>query len=116
MVKKFQDIKPVIIENMKGGEGLVEKTSSIEVGEYNSDARVITRLVLRPGVSIGRHVHMGDEEIMSILRGKARYYEEGKEYILEEGDVTICLNGQEHSIENASETEDLEIYVVVNGC
>lgn len=116
MVKKFQDIKPVTIENMKGGKGCVEKISSIEQGEYNSEARVITRLILHPGVSLGKHVHEGDEEIMSILRGKAKYWEQGKEYILEAGDVTICLNGQEHCIENASETEDLEIYAVVIAC
>ena len=97
MVKKADELKHVMLHNMKGGKGAVEKIASAEPEEYEGGAKVIGRLVLRPGVSIGEHTHEGDAQ-----------------YILEPGDVTVCKNGESHWVENASETENLELFVLVN--
>lgn len=113
MVKKYDEIEHVIIPNMKGGTGDVERIPSVVAGEYDSDAKVVTRLILRPGVSIGGHVHEEDEEIMTILSGTATYIEGDREVILTAGDVTVCRKGEFHSVANRSETEDLEIFAVV---
>ena len=113
MVKKYEDIQHIMIHEMKGGKGDVEKISSVEPGEYESGAKVVARLVLRPGVSIGKHTHVGEEEIMTILSGSARYFDGDQECILKAGDVTVCKNGEGHSVENASDTENLEIFALV---
>ena len=114
MVKKADELKHVMLHNMKGGKGAVEKIASAEPEEYEGGAKVIGRLVLRPGVSIGEHTHEGDEEIMTILAGHACYHEGDAQYILEPGDVTVCKNGESHWVENAPETENLELFVLVN--
>lgn len=113
MVKKFEDIKQVKMDNFKGGKQYVTKIPSIEEGEFSEYANVIGKLVLRPGATIGYHEHKGDGEVMTILSGEGKYIEDGKEYMLSTGDVTICNEGHMHSMENASETEDLVIFVAV---
>lgn len=115
MIKRYEDIEHVLLHEMKGGNGSVEKISSVEKGEYDSNAKVVSRLVLRPGVSIGKHVHVNEEEIMTILSGTAKYTDENQEYVLKPGDVAVCRNGQEHCVANASDTENLEIFALVIG-
>lgn len=115
MVKRYEDISHVMIPEMKGGIGSVTKIASVEPGEYDSDAKVVARLILQPGDSIGRHVHTGEEEIMTVLKGTARYVDENGETILRPGDVTVCRNGQGHSVANASDSGSLELFALVIG-
>lgn len=115
MIKKYEDIKHVTIPEMKGGTGSVEKISSVEPGEYDSSAKVVARLILRPGDSIGKHRHVGEEEIITVLSGTARYIDQEEEVILTAGDVSVCRTGEIHAIANASETENLELFALVIG-
>ena len=115
MIKRYEEIEHVMRHEMKGGKGTVERIPSVVPGEYESDAKVVTRLILKPGVSIGAHVHEQEEEIMTILAGTAKYTDQGKEVLLKAGDVAVCLSGQKHAVENASDTEDLEIFALVIG-
>lgn len=101
-------------EKMKGGTGTVEVIRSLEQGEYESGIKLIGRLVLRPGSSLGYHVHQGEEEIIHVLSGDARYNDGGEETILHPGDSCVCLSGHGHSIACAGEAEPLVIYAVVN--
>ncbi len=115
MVKKAQDITHIFNENMKGGNGIVEVIPSVSAGEYNSPAKIIARLILKPGSSLGTHTHQGEEEIITVLKGTATYDDNGTVKTVTTGDVCICLNGQTHSIANASDTETLELFAVING-
>lgn len=115
MIKRYEDIRHVMIPEMKGGMGAVEKISSVEPGEYDSKIKVAARLVFRPGDSIGMHRHEGEEEIITILSGTARYIDGEKEAMLKAGDVTICRDGEQHSILNASDHENLEVFALVVG-
>ena len=90
MVKKYSEITHIFNEHMKGGDGTVEVIPSVVQGEYESDANVIARLILKPGCSLGMHEHIG-----------------------ETGDVCICKSGGRHSIANASPSEDLELMAVI---
>ena len=64
MVKKYSEITHIFNEHMKGGDGTVEVIPSVVQGEYESDANVIARLILKPGCSLGMHEHIGEEEII----------------------------------------------------
>lgn len=113
MVKKANEIKPVGIEHFKGGNGIVTKVSCIGEKDFTEYAEVISRLILPPGASIGYHQHVGNEEMITILSGEAKYVDDGKEYFLTAGDVTICNEGHEHSFENCMEKDDLILLAVV---
>ena len=52
MVKKYSEITHIFNEHMKGGDGTVEVIPSVVQGEYESDANVIARLILKPGLSL----------------------------------------------------------------
>lgn len=113
MVKKYAEITHIFNEHMKGGDGTVEVIPSVVKGEYDSQANVIARLILKPGCSLGMHEHIGEEEIITVLCGRADYNDNGKAESVEAGDVCICRNGGRHSIANASEEEDLELMAVI---
>lgn len=115
MIKRYENIPHVMIPEMKGGTGAVTKIASVEPGEYDSEAKVVARLILQPEDSIGKHTHTGEEEIITVLAGTARYMDGNEEVILHPGDVAVCRNGQEHSVANASDSENLEIFALVIG-
>ncbi|MGI5931978.1 MAG: cupin domain-containing protein [Eubacterium sp.] len=113
MYKKCEEIKPVILEHMKGGKKYVQKFSSIGTDDFTENADVVARLVLIPGASIGYHEHVGNEEVITVLSGSGRCTDDGEVYSLHPGDVTICREHHQHGIENFSETEDLVLMAVV---
>ena len=113
MVKKYPEITHIFNEHMKGGDGTVEVIPSVVQGEYESDANVIARLILKPGCSLGMHEHIGEEEIITVLHGTAEYNDNGESSTVETGDVCICKSGGRHSIANASPSEDLELMAVI---
>ena len=77
MVKRYEDIQHMMNEHMKGGEGVVEVIPSVVKGEYDSNANVIARLIVRPGCSLGMHEHVGEEEIITVLSGEGDYNDNG---------------------------------------
>lgn len=113
MVKRFEDIKPERLDHFKGGEQFVIRIASVEAGEFSEYADVVAKLILQPGSSIGYHEHVDNGEVLTILSGNGRYVEDGEEYFLQTGDVTICNKGHKHSFENLSETEDLVLFATV---
>ena len=97
----------------EGREKYVQKYSSIGEGEFTENAEVVSRLVLIPGASIGYHEHVGNEEVITVLSGSGRLTDDGEEFDLQAGDVTICREHHHHGIENTSELEELVLMAVV---
>ena len=58
-------------EHMRGGDGTVEIIRYLEPEEFNGNAKMIAKLVFKPGCSIGEHIHEGEEEIICIAKGTA---------------------------------------------
>ena len=98
MVKREAELTRQFNEHMKGGNGTVEVIRVLDAGEYESPLKLIAKLVLRPGSSLGYHTHEGEEEIIHVLSGTA---------------ACICLSGHGHSIACAGE-EPLTAYAVIN--
>jgi len=113
MIKRKEDMKQVFNEHMRGGDGTVQIIHQLDKGEYKGKCRLIGRIILKPGCSIGTHAHEGEEEIFSVLRGTAEYNDNGKTEILQEGDACICLGDQSHGVRNASEDDVLELFAVI---
>ena len=97
---------------MRGGDGTVELTSFVSSEELYNKGRLFANITLKPGCSIGYHVHEKDSELFYLMKGTALYNDNGVEHILTAGDVMICPAGTGHSIANNGE-EDVEVCAVI---
>lgn len=113
MVKREAELTRQFNEHMKGGTGTVEVIRVLDNAEYESSLRLIAKLVLRPGCSLGYHTHEGEEEIIHVLSGTAAYNDDGTDTTLQTGDSCVCLSGHGHSIACAGD-EPLTVYAVIN--
>ncbi len=105
MVKTPSQMKEEVIQNMRGGNGSVTITHILSEGEYNGKARMLAKILLKPGCSIGYHRHVSEEEIMYVVSGRAVYNDNGNERMLNPGDCAIAVGGQIHSISNNTDKD-----------
>ena len=103
MIKNFENFKTELREHMRGGDGTVVVTSFTSAEELNNKGRLFGKITLAPGCGIGYHVHEADSELFYILKGTAKYSDNGVEATVSAGDVTYCPAGTGHSIENIGE-------------
>lgn len=113
MIKRSENMQSSIKPNMRGGDGQATVTEIVSQGDYAGKARLVATITLKPGCSIGEHVHENEEEIFYIIKGVAKYFDDGKYETLYEGDSCVCSGGRSHSIANAGETDDLVIFAVI---
>ncbi|MGI6248602.1 MAG: cupin domain-containing protein [Acutalibacteraceae bacterium] len=107
MIKRADEMISTVKERMRGGDGQAVVTDIVNSGEYDGKARLIATITLGPGCSIGEHVHENEEEIFYIIKGEAKYNDNGTECILYQGDSCVCRNGQKHAIANNGTDSDL---------
>ena len=112
MIKKAADFQTDYREHMRGGNGTVELTSFATPDELNSKGRLFANITLKPGCSIGYHVHEADSELFYLMKGEVVYNDNGVECTLSAGDVMICPVGTGHAIANNSQ-ETAEICAVI---
>ena len=112
MIKKAAEFTTEYRENMRGGNGTVEITNFATPEYLNNKGRLFANITLKPGCSIGYHVHENDSELFYLLRGEVLYNDNGTEHTLHAGDVMICPAGAGHSIANNGE-ETAEVCAVI---
>ena len=112
MIKKAAELKTIYNEHMRGGNGTVEITNFITPAEMNDKGRLFANITLRPGCSIGYHVHEGESELFYIMKGDVVYNDNGEEKALTAGDVMICPPGTGHGVANNGQ-EVAEICAVI---
>ncbi len=112
MIRRGNEYTVEKVEGLKGGKGHVMVTNFYEQEDFLGKGRLYGKSVIKPGHSIGYHMHEGDEESYYILKGKALYNDNGVETELHPGDLAICKEGEYHSIE-AAEGEDLEYIMLI---
>lgn len=112
MIRKAAECKTEYRENMRGGNGTVELTSFATPAELNNKGRLFANITLKPGCSIGYHVHEADSELFYLIRGEALYNDNGTVCAVSAGDIMVCPAGTGHSIENSGK-EDVELCAVI---
>lgn len=113
MIKRNSEMNTEKRENMRGGDGVVSICNILEKGEYKGSARLLGTITLKPGCSIGAHVHENEEEVFYIIKGTATYDDNGKTEILSAGDSCICLSGETHSIANREAEGDVVLFAAI---
>ena len=113
MIRKQNECNVEFREHMRDGKGTVELTSFIAgPEELCGKGRLFSRITVKPGCSIGYHIHDNDSELFYLMKGTAEYNDNGELKTVKEGDVTICPAGTGHGIENKG-TETVEIIAVI---
>lgn len=101
MIRRSAEIIESKTENFKGGAGAVRSREILAPGEMGGHGRKFSFTELPPGASIGTHAHAGDSETYYILKGTARYNDNGAWTDAAAGDVLHCADGERHGIENS---------------
>lgn len=112
MIKKFEDFKTELRENMRGGDGTVTVTSFVSAEELNEKGRLFGKITLKPGCGIGFHIHEKDSELFYIIKGTAVYDDNGTKTTVSAGNVTLTPAGTGHAIKNEGE-EDVELIALI---
>lgn len=84
----------------------------LSVDEMYGKGRLFNHMVLKPGVTLGWHVHKGESETYYILRGKGEYNDNGNIISVTSGDTTFVGDGEGHAITNVGK-EDLEFIALI---
>lgn len=106
MLIEFEKIEEKALPNFKGGEK--EFNAKMFVDENNR----IIKGRLKPGATIGMHVHDMGSEIIFITSGNGKVLYDDTEERLSAGSCHYCPMGHSHSLINDSNA-DLEFYCVV---
>lgn len=100
-------------ESSHGGVGAY-RVRTLMTKEFSSALKYIRELRLEPGSSIGRHPHIGDEEIYYVISGSGTMLVDGETADIHQGDAVLTKSGSSHGLSNNS-TEELVIFVVCAG-
>ena len=113
MIRKAEETKITYREHMRDGDGTVKITNFInDPSEMMNKGRMFSKVTLEPGVSIGFHVHEGDNELFYFMKGTAEYNDNGEISTVQAGDVTFCPDGTGHAVANKGD-ETVEIIAVI---
>jgi len=99
-------------EKARGGEGQLAFHHFLEKEQLAPHSRLLCKIVMEPGNSMGLHTHEGEGEFFYFLSGVARIVEDGEEVLLYPGDTMFTPSGSSHSIEVAG-GETLEYLALV---
>ncbi|MFA6939763.1 MAG: cupin domain-containing protein [Clostridiaceae bacterium] len=111
MIRRKND-QTTVSKNIREGHGEIQVTELMKADEFCGKGRLYSKMTVKPGNSIGNHVHSGDFEAYYILKGEGRYVDNGAEKRVYAGDFTLTKDGEEHELINDT-NEDLEFIALV---
>ena len=88
-----------IREKARGGEGELAVHHFLEKEQLAPHSRLLCKIVMEPGNSMGLHTHEDEGEFFYILKGAAKITEDGEEIFLHPGDTMYTPSGGSHLIE-----------------
>lgn len=112
MIRRSKDMKEVVLENLRGGDGAVSMLRLLEKEDMREKMSLCAISTIPPGAGIGEHEHTSDSEIYYVLEGEVQVTDEGEEYTLYAGDIMFTGDGESHQVWNASE-KDAKLFLVV---
>ena len=105
----------VTVEGLAGGKGIATLHHIVTKEELCGAGRMYAKVVLEPGASVGWHRHQGETEPYYILSGRGIFVDNDETRTeVGPGDCCVIQDGQCHSIENASATENLEFMALIH--
>jgi len=112
MFKRQSGMRRQTMEKLRGGEGVTVFDHIFEDDEMKSKCRILAKITLEPGTSIGYHTHEDEEDIYYILSGNATVNMNDEIRLLYPGEAAYLAPGGWHSIANDGQVP-LEIISVI---
>ena len=106
MVIKFDEAGWKPEENFKGGEG------TVYMNMVNDGLNKILLMKIPAGCSTGLHKHEGSSEIIYILEGEGKTWQDGALVPVSAGMSAYCPEGEQHQMVNDSD-KDLIFFAVI---
>lgn len=108
------DKKSEIWTNVCGGSGNVIVEHFLDEKLMGDALDTYAKVTLKPGCSLGNHIHDEDSETIIVLSGNPEYDDNGTPRILHAGDVVHCPKGERHGIgNNAQAKEDVKLIALI---
>jgi mannose-6-phosphate isomerase-like protein (cupin superfamily) len=98
-------------KNLRGGNGTACFTNLAPL-ETARHIKLFSEVRLEPGASIGCHRHEGESEYYVFVSGTGILNDDGAEYPVSPGDVSVTSGGASHSLTNTG-GEDLVFYALI---
>ena len=112
MVRKANIIE---VKGLAGGEGSAIVHHIVSKSELYGQGRMYAKVELKPHSTVGWHQHIGETEPYYILEGEGVFIDNDESRTpVVAGDVCTILPGQYHSLENASETQNLVFMALIH--
>ena len=105
MVRKQSEQKGTLNMNMRGGDGEIRLEALLSADEMYGKGRLFSRVVIKPGCSIGYHTHENEMESYAVLTGSGEYDDNGNTVTISAGDVTLTASGEGHGVKNNGNEE-----------
>ena len=96
------------VEHASGGKGYILMKKLLSATELKDKVGMFAEITLKPGCSLGYHVHSDNAEAYYILSG------EGEIRTVKPGDVTYTSDGKGHGLENKSQNDLVFIALIIN--
>jgi len=101
--------------HMRGGQGTVRIQHAFKPEEFAARCRLCATLTLRPGASIGRHEHTGEDEVYLVLSGHGILDDGTSRSRIGPGDAILTGRGGSHAVLNDGK-ENLQIFAIILLC
>ncbi|MFW5712261.1 MAG: cupin domain-containing protein [Spirochaetota bacterium] len=112
MINKRDSIKTELKDKMRGGEGTIAITHLVDKDKIKN-GRLMARIDLPVGASIGQHTHVGETEYYLIQEGEGEVREADGAKAVGPGDVVITGDHESHSIKNTGHTPLIMIAIII---
>lgn len=114
MFKKKDSLVVTTSEKPRGGSGVISITKVLDGVDTDGKIKILTRVVIPVGASIGRHQHVDDSEMYYVIAGAGRVLDDNENHEINVGDVLYTRKNGWHSIENIGHTELVFIALILH--
>ena len=114
MIKRAEELQQVEVHELRGGEGTLLKTILGGAEETFGHMPLFVTFTFPAGASIGYHTHDTNMEYYYIISGELTLEENGVVSVLKEGDVSVCRDGNGHSIKNNTDKEAKMLALIID--
>ena len=111
MILRSSDQELSLRPNMRGGEGTVELRGL--AAQLPANLRLFSRIELKPGCSIGYHVHENETELFFFASGSGRVCDDGNWVEISAGDAMTTSSGHGHAVENTGDEPLILVAAIV---
>jgi len=113
MIKLKSELQGTIINNLRGGEGSLNREDIFTPAEALEKINLCAVITIPDGCSIGEHTHGPDAEIYYILSGTLRVTDNGITKDLVSGDAVFIGVGMAHCVVNVSGKDASMLAIVI---